>query len=109
MKFKTPELESQYLTQIANRLKYTLLQIDTFIQKARGEELIITSLIRKDNPNSVHYYGRGADARSFWVENKETLMWRINSRLPYGKGNYKTILLENKNTKNEHFHIQVKA
>jgi hypothetical protein len=108
--FKSPELKEEYQEKINKRLKVILLAVSVFCWNSFHKEITITSLIRLDNPHSVHYYGRGADVRSrnFTNEEKIKILNYTNSFL-YGKDNIKTCILERFNQKNEHFHIQVKG
>lgn len=111
MRFKDPILAYEYQEVINKRLHGLLLALSTFTQTYFKKEITITSLVRLDNPKSVHYYKRGADVRSKDLTHKEKIeiLYYLNTNFPYGKGDYKTCILEAEDTENEHFHIQVKA
>ena len=110
MRFKETILAYQYQNDIHPRLHGILLALSGFCWNSFRKEVTITSLVRVDNPKSVHFYGRGADVRSkiFTHQEKIEICYYLNTSFPYNKGDYKTCLLEYEDTDNEHFHIQVK-
>jgi hypothetical protein len=111
MRFKEPLLAYQYQNEIHKRLHGIILALAGFSWNSFKKEITVTSLIRLDNPKSVHYYGRGADIRSkcFTHQEKIEILYYLNTSFTYNKGDLKTCLLEYKDEENEHFHIQVKA
>lgn len=68
MQFKTKSLFDEWVfgggldSRIRDLVAFVDLQLRTLDNGPC--EAVITSLIRSDNPNSVHAYGRGADIRT---------------------------------------------
>ena len=73
MRFKEPILALEYQEKINKRLHGILIALSGFCWHSFRKETTITSIIRLDNPKSVHYYGRGADVRSKIFTHKEKL------------------------------------
>ena len=100
--FKCPNLKDEF-NEITDKLKTILFAIAGWRDFYYHKDVVITSLIRRDNPNSVHYYGRGADLRIHDWTNDEisrAKLW-IDTIFPYGKGK-PTFYPES-----DHIHIQV--
>lgn len=74
--------------------------------------MMVTSVIRKDNPNSVHYYGRGVDTRSLHLEQNviDSLLEYINNKYPYDieRPALKTVIHHRVEGRAYHLHWQVK-
>jgi len=107
MRFKISRLKEEFW-QLESKLRKILCDLDHFCIEKFGRDIMLTSLIRKDNPNSVHFYCRGADVRSkdFSPDRVKLVLEYINSKYPYGKKNLKTMIQHNVG-QGEHFHIQV--
>lgn len=110
LEFKTENLFIEF-QQVDKRLIHITLILAHFVKYRFGKNLVITSVYRKDNPNSVHYHHRGVDARS-WIfthTELEEMSNFINTNFPYNKGNFKTFLHHKTKTGVFHIHLQVKA
>lgn len=109
LKFKTKKLVEEF-TLIDVRLRMILFVIAGFRWFTSGKETVVTSLIRKTDEKSVHYYGRGADIRANDWGGMEILKMQsfINIHFPYGDGIHATIIFHGSGV-NFHGHVQVKA
>ena len=69
----------------------------------------LTSVFR-DEPDSVHYYYRAVDIRSYHLTPGQCkkLVTVVNKIFPYGKGRFETMLYHDAGS-GWHFHVQVKA
>ncbi len=117
MKFKVPKLKDQFF-QIYPKLRLILCDLDCYSQKRFGKEIIITSLIRK-NDKGVHGYGRGADVRVEYVGWKRLIRYYtgkeiasilhcVNSKYIYDfrRPEYHTIIYHRVKGSTHHFHVQ---
>jgi len=65
MQFKTEDLRRQWSeADLDPRLRDLVEFVDLDLRRTEEREAVVTSLIRTDNPSSVHAYGRGADIRT---------------------------------------------
>ena len=108
--FKTEALIYDW-PRLVPKLREVLLEAHGLMPSS--ESLIITSGIRDgkdDNPLSVHYHGRGADARSWSVTKNEAEKVRdaINDRWVYDPDRPDMVVcMIHDAGSGEHFHFQV--
>lgn len=110
MRFKTKQLRKQWETPGLLHPKLVALVIaeDAYSQFHFGREIVVTSLVRKSNRSSVHYWGRGADIRSWTYTSaqvKELVGFAI-WEFPYDKANYVSSIHHNIG-RGVHIHLQV--
>ena len=111
MLFKEPDIREQ-IWSLKPRLQAILFDFAYYSWYKWAVEITITSAIRLDNPDSVHYYGRGVDIRS-WVftpEQRAELAFYINNKYKYGDDQHETLLYHKTNSDDAefHFHLQVR-
>lgn len=111
--FKTSDLEQDF-ESIDKRLQVLLYAVAGFIAFRFDKDFIITSLYR-DDYQSTHYYGRGADGRTENLTRAEgdKVVKFVNSAFIYGKAGHLTLHDEREKQGDswteEHFHLQVNA
>lgn len=114
MKFKEEKLQARLLKdeffKLDPMLQMILCAMNLYTETFIGKEITLTSLIRKDNKKSPHYYGRGADIRSFDFTKKEIehLLSYINEKFIYDENrpNLKTLICHDAR-QGIHLHAQV--
>jgi uncharacterized protein YcbK (DUF882 family) len=107
LKYKEPQFEDELL-QTSPKLQGILYSIVGYRQEKFQADVVITSVIRKDNPDSLHYYGRALDIRvKDWTEGSiEDISNFINRAFPYGKEGLVTAYVHGEGI-NKHIHLQV--
>lgn len=113
IKFKNKELGVEF-DRLDKRLQHVIYWLAGWISlNTKTGYIVITSLFRDDNKDSVHYYGRGADIRTWSFVNNEDdpaeIEKIINQEFDYGDGVHQTALYhDNRGERGMHIHIQVK-
>lgn len=106
MQFKHGFLKMEF-RQIDVRLQGILLAISAYRQYFFLNDIVITSLIRKEDARSVHFYGRGADIRiKDWVPMQAEAIRSWTNDAFFYSNDKKTCLIEGMGD-NQHLHIQV--
>lgn len=122
LKFKndSQQLHDEFHHAITEPLRVILYNLAGYLESNHQKDLTLTSLIRTDNPASVHAYGRGADAETSNLTEQERMSAEdfINKNFPYasdGRG-IKTILYEyagqiagGRTSTGNHWHIQTRV
>lgn len=124
--FKENKLITEF-KRIKPRLRAILFEISFWLEERfhndpLKSQLVITSLLRKGNEASVHFWGRGADFRvkQFDVAELWELEKYVNEHFPYGDGKHSAIVFHSKNGTIDdnlqamgdpdfHAHLQVKG
>jgi hypothetical protein len=116
-KYKTPQIRDdynrvggEYSTPENLLLKLFVKIIDDITTMTRHGDITITSYIRKDNPHSLHFYGRAVDVRVkdkslAWymaMEHAVHLFHLLNPRFRI------QIHLNQYNTIHKHIHIEIR-
>lgn len=108
MLFKHQEDEAELLKLDVGCI-YVLEQLRLFAACVGAPSIVITEILR-DNPASVHHYGRGIDIRlrPMTLDQAEQFAEWVNKRLSYGNG--KNVVIVGKFDPNgrhdDHIHIQ---
>ena len=107
--FKESDLISQWWC-INPRLQEMLIILDNYVIGRYKKPLLITSLIRKDDEHSPHYWGHAADLRiwAFTSDERDEILSYTNQRWVYPKKQYQTLEIhENKDKTGVHWHLQI--
>ena len=95
--FKATLLRHEFDT-INPRLRAILFELSDYLERRFGVNseksiLLITSLWRLQNKDSVHAYGRGADlaAKIFNLGNLYEILSHMNDNFPYGDDKHETL------------------
>lgn len=102
---------SVVFTELTPALAYILYCLERFHRTTKVDQptdLVITSMNDSNHtPNSKHYKNEAIDIRSKnFKDQVDKHIFRYELELCLGP--FFTVLLENENTANEHFHVQVK-
>jgi hypothetical protein len=120
LKFKNDgqQLHDEFYYSITERLRTVLYNLAGYLESNFQKDLVITSLVRLDNKDSVHYYGRGADAETENLTLQERIAAEefINTNFQYNKaGQLATMIFETKGqvingttATADHWHIQTR-
>lgn len=106
--FINPKLIKEFDKGISRELRMVILEALWYSRSHFGKGIIITSLIRKDNKDSVHYYGMGGDLRSRCYASDQLLELRtyINLHYPYRTAGKQTCMIHDVG-QGIHIHLQV--
>lgn len=86
-------------------LVYCMMVVSNVFQDY-GETLVITSICDGEHmPGSFHYVGRAFDFRSRSLVSSQ--QWNILRSIKEKLGRQIEVYLENRDTSNEHFHLEV--
>lgn len=107
MIFKENGLEKEFM-EIHPKLRMILFTLSGYLLHYFQKDVMITSLIRKEDKGSVHYWGRGADVRAHDLSDgaREMIEEWLNKMFIYGKNGIETCYLHGEGA-NSHFHLQV--
>ena len=106
--FKHPEKQRDF-ARIDTRLREIVQFMDAYAYSTWRDDLVVTSIFR-DDPNSVHAYGRGIDLALLIKGNSEQLRRIVNQKFDYdlARPELETIPALRHGTA-PHFHVQVRA
>jgi len=112
MRFKTRKLREQWelKPKLHPRLRAVLTAVDAYSMFHFGKQVVVTSLVRKTSKKSVHYWGRGADIRS-WIytpSEVQDIVQFVVENFPYEHARYKSAVFHSVG-KGFHIHLQVKG
>ena len=110
MQFKTKELRYQWYGGVLQpKLRSLLKAVDAYSRFHFGKQILVTSLVRKNNKHSVHYWGRGADIRS-WIYTQseiQDLLRFVIENFPYEGARYESAMYHSAGS-GFHIHLQTK-
>lgn len=110
MQFKEPQMKDEFWS-LKPKLRCILCDIEYYCWYKWGLDIVITSLMRLDNPKSPHYYGRGADLRSwtFTPEQRAEIKYYICTKYIYGDNQHETMIYHKTNSDDSAFHLHVQV
>ena len=110
MKFKDEEMKVQFW-KLDPKLRLMLCDLENYALAMYGKEIVITDLLRPTDKTSVHFYGRGADVRSWMFNDVQIaeMKFYISQKYPYQGGKKPTFLYHRVGDGVHHIHIQTEA
>ena len=107
--FKEVERQREF-EKLHHKLQIILLDFEAVVMTRFQRPIVITSMYRPEDKDSVHAYWRGCDVALIPDVDNEALRKEMNETFPYGDGKHDTIPpLMHEGSTAPHFHLQVHA